>query len=59
MHTRILHENMAPPAQGLAVYKKKEGTLSISKDEKSIQWLPLKAEGGATVNIAVADITSG
>lgn len=51
---------MAPPAQGLAVYKKKEGTLSIAKDEKSIQWLPLKPDGGgAPVNIAVADITSG
>ncbi|KAF7953885.1 uncharacterized protein EAE97_001284 [Botrytis byssoidea] len=50
---------MAPPPQGLAVYKKKDGTLSISKDEKSIQWLPLKADGGgATVNIAVADITN-
>ncbi|KAK6612964.1 TFIIH p62 subunit domain-containing protein [Botrytis cinerea] len=50
---------MAPPAQGLAVYKKKDGTLSISKDEKSIQWLPLKADGGgATVTIAVADITN-
>jgi len=59
VHTRVLHENMAPPAQGLAVYKKKDGTLSISKDEKSIQWLPLKADGGgATVTIAVADITS-
>ncbi|KAJ8066516.1 hypothetical protein OCU04_005574 [Sclerotinia nivalis] len=49
---------MAPPAQGLAVYKKKDGTLSISQDGKSIQWLPLKADGGAVVNIAVADITN-
>jgi transcription initiation factor TFIIH subunit 1 len=51
---------MAPPVQGLAAYKKKDGTLSITADQKSIQWLPLKTAGAeSAVNIAVADITSG
>ncbi|PQE15885.1 hypothetical protein CJF31_00008476 [Rutstroemia sp. NJR-2017a BVV2] len=50
---------MAPPVQGLAAYKKKDGTLSITADQKSIQWLPLKAAGAeSAVNIAVADITN-
>ncbi|KAM3078222.1 RNA polymerase II transcription factor B subunit 1 [Clarireedia jacksonii] len=50
---------MAPPVQGLAAYKKKDGTLSITTDQKSIQWLPLKATGAeSAVNIAVADITN-
>jgi hypothetical protein len=45
--------------RGSAVYKKKDGTLSISKDQKSILWIPLQprdAENGLT--IAVAEITS-
>lgn len=51
---------MALPVQGLAAYKKKDGTLSITVDQKSIQWLPLKAAGAeSAINIAVADITSG
>lgn len=47
---------MAPSVKGLAAYKKKDGTLTISKDQKSILWQPLGAEKGVT--IAVADITS-
>ncbi|KAF8856715.1 hypothetical protein BDZ45DRAFT_745187 [Acephala macrosclerotiorum] len=47
---------MAPSVKGLAAYKKKDGTLTISKDQKSILWQPLGAEKG--VAIAVADITN-
>lgn len=47
---------MAPSIKGLAAYKKKDGTLTISKDQKSILWQPLAAENG--VNINVVDITS-
>jgi len=48
---------MAPSVQGAAAYKKKDGTLSISKDQKSLQWQPVKTSEPA-VAIAVADITS-
>ena len=53
---------MAPPVKpvrGSAIYKKKEGTLSISKDQKSILWLPITPrDGDAGVTIAVPHITS-
>ncbi|KAE8441643.1 hypothetical protein EG329_004610 [Mollisiaceae sp. DMI_Dod_QoI] len=47
---------MAPSVKGLAAYKKKDGTLTISRDQKSIVWQPVGAEKGVT--IAVADITN-
>lgn len=50
---------MAPSIKGLAAYKKKDGTLSISKDQRSIVWLPIGArEGDKSVAIPVANITS-
>jgi len=50
---------MAPPVKGLAAYKKKDGTLSISKDQKSLVWLPVGArDSEKSVNIAVSDISS-
>jgi transcription initiation factor TFIIH subunit 1 len=52
---------MAPAStiQGAAAYKKKDGTLSIARDQKSIQWLPVGArDTEKAVNIAVANITS-
>jgi transcription initiation factor TFIIH subunit 1 len=52
---------MAPAStiQGAAAYKKKDGTLSIAKDQKSIQWLPVGArDNEKAVTVAVADIIS-
>jgi hypothetical protein len=55
---------MAPPTvaslvRGSATYKKKDGTLSISRDQKSVQWLPLGArEPDKAMSIAVANISS-
>ena len=48
-----------PTIQGAAAYKKKDGTLSIAKDHKSIKWLPVGARDTENaVTIAVANITS-
>jgi len=45
--------------RGSAIYKKKEGTLSITKDQKSLQWIPLQPKDSATsVTIAVVNITN-
>ncbi|OJJ49419.1 hypothetical protein ASPZODRAFT_112336 [Penicilliopsis zonata CBS 506.65] len=46
---------MAPP-NGSATYKKKEGTLSLSSDGRSVSWSP--ATGGQGVQIPVANITN-
>ena len=41
------------------MYKKKDGTLSISKDQKSILWIPVQPrDAGNSMAIAVADVTS-
>lgn len=47
---------MAPSVKGLAAYKKKDGTLTISKDQKSIVWQPVGPE--KEVTIRVSDISS-
>jgi transcription initiation factor TFIIH subunit 1 len=44
--------------RGSAAYKKKDGTLSISKDQTSVLWIPIQARDASTVTINVADITS-
>src|SRR2546423_12036494 len=31
---------MAPPPQGLTIYKKQEGILALSKDRKAVSWTP-------------------
>lgn len=52
---------MAPAStiQGAAAYKKKDGTLSIAKDQKSIQWLPVGArDAEKAVTIPVVNISS-
>lgn len=50
---------MAPSVKGLAAYKKKDGTLSISKDQRSIVWLPIAGrDADKSLSIAVAHITS-
>jgi transcription initiation factor TFIIH subunit 1 len=47
-----------PNARGSAAYKKKDGTLSISKDQTSILWIPIQSQDAPSVTIKVADITS-
>ena len=42
--------------RGSAAYKKKQGSLGISSDRKSIIWTPI--DSGSSVSIAVANITS-
>lgn len=45
--------------RGSAAYKKKDGTLSITEDQKSIVWRPIGAQSSEKmVVIAVTDITS-
>jgi hypothetical protein len=40
-------------------YKKQDGILSVTKDQRSITWTPLEPPGALrTVAIAVQDITS-
>jgi hypothetical protein len=41
---------------GSAAYKKKEGSLGITKDQKSLIWAP--NETGSSFKIPVANITS-
>lgn len=51
-------EKAATNVRGSAAYKKKDGTLSISKDQTSILWLPIQTRDASSVAINVADITS-
>ncbi|KAJ5138592.1 uncharacterized protein N7515_003440 [Penicillium bovifimosum] len=48
---------MAPPS-GAASYKKKDGTLAISADEKSVSWTPAVAGVGTKISIPVMNITN-
>jgi transcription initiation factor TFIIH subunit 1 len=48
---------MAPPS-GSAAYKKKDGTLTISKDRQSISWIPAAGGAGGALTIEVKSITS-
>lgn len=49
---------VATNIRGSAAYKKKDGTLSISKDQTSILWIPIQTRDASSVIINVADITS-
>ncbi|KAJ5544847.1 hypothetical protein N7535_006766 [Penicillium sp. DV-2018c] len=48
---------MAPPS-GAASYKKKDGTLAISADEKAVSWTPAVAGVGTAITIPVMNITN-
>ncbi|KAI9711133.1 MAG: hypothetical protein M1812_007237 [Candelaria pacifica] len=49
---------MAPPS-GSATYKKKDGTLALSKDSNSVSWTPVAPPGAApALVITVASITN-
>lgn len=49
---------MAPP-RGSAAYKKKDGTLALSKDIQSVSWTPMAPPGSkAALTLSVSSITS-
>jgi transcription initiation factor TFIIH subunit 1 len=48
---------MAVP-QGKAAYKKKDGILTLSGDQKTVTWTPLPGNGPPVVAITIANITS-
>lgn len=49
---------MAPPPSGSAAYKKKDGTLTLSKDRQTISWIPAAGGAGGAIHINVKNITS-
>src|SRR5947208_434784 len=47
------------PARGSASYKKKDGTLAVSSDEKSVSWTPVAPPGApAALTITISSITN-
>jgi transcription initiation factor TFIIH subunit 1 len=45
--------------KGSAAYKKKDGTLTVSKDQNTILWTPVAPRGAPPgITIAVSEITS-
>lgn len=49
---------MAPP-RGSAAYKKKDGTLALSKDSHSVSWTPVAPPGSKpALTLSVSSITS-
>ncbi|KAL1996559.1 hypothetical protein VTN49DRAFT_7424 [Thermomyces lanuginosus] len=49
---------MAPPPSGSAAYKKKDGTLTLSKDRQTISWIPAAGGAGGAIHINVKNITN-
>lgn len=56
MTKATLHVMAVPP--GKAAYKKKDGILTLSGDQKTVTWTPLPGNGPPVVSVAVANITS-
>ncbi|KAL4958410.1 hypothetical protein BDW69DRAFT_153993, partial [Aspergillus filifer] len=48
---------MAPPS-GMAAYKKKDGTLTVSPDSQSVSWIPAAGGAPGALNISVANVTN-
>ena len=49
---------MAPP-RGSAAYKKKDGTLAVSKDGQSVSWTPVAPpRSDPALTLVVSNITS-
>lgn len=49
---------MAPP-RGSAAYKKKDGTLVVSRDGQSVSWTPVAPpRSGPSLTLPVSGITS-
>lgn len=49
---------MAAVAQGKAAYKKKDGLITLSDDQKSVTWTALPGTGPPVVSLTVLNITS-
>jgi hypothetical protein len=49
---------MAAAPSSSASYKKKDGTLTVAKDHKSISWIPAAGGAGGAVTVAVKNMTS-
>lgn len=41
-----------------AVYKKKDGIITITDDQASVTWTPLPGTGTPTVSLSIFNITS-
>ena len=48
---------MAPP-RGSAAYKKKDGTLALSRDSHSVSWTPAAPGSKPALTLPVTSITS-
>lgn len=48
---------MAVP-QGKAAYKKKDGIIALSDDQKLVTWTPLPGTGPPVVSLTISNITS-
>jgi hypothetical protein len=48
----------AAAPSGSASYKKKDGTLTVSKDHKSISWIPAAGGAGGALTLAFKNMTS-
>ncbi|KKA29561.1 hypothetical protein TD95_001682 [Thielaviopsis punctulata] len=47
-----------PAPTGQAAYKKKDGIIGITIDNKHVTWTPMPGNGAPTVSLAVANITN-
>ncbi|KAL1985868.1 hypothetical protein VTN96DRAFT_7246 [Rasamsonia emersonii] len=47
-----------PPPSGSAAYKKKDGTLTMSKDRQSLSWIPAAGGAAGALTIEVKNITN-
>jgi hypothetical protein len=54
----ILQRTIMAPPHGQATYKKKDGIISLTNDEKLVTWTPLPGNGPPVVSVAVSNITS-
>lgn len=51
--------NTLAGVKGSAIYKKKDGTLSISKDQKTLIWMPLQArDASSSISLEILRITN-
>jgi transcription initiation factor TFIIH subunit 1 len=49
---------MAAVPQGKAAYKKKDGIITLSDDQKLVTWTPLPGTGPPVVSLTISNITS-
>ena len=59
VYTSSVDGNTMAPTRGSAAYKKKDGTLVLSRDTLSVSWTPTAPPGAKpAVTLAVSSITS-